>query len=149
MNDINCVTIIGRLTKDVELKTTSSGSYVARLSIANNQSKKVNNEWINNASFFTAIAWEKSAQNCAQYLHKGSKVAIHGKLDQRSWEDNAGVRHYAVEIIAQSVQFLDPKPDSQNDYQSYQQSAPKQSAQQTNYGQNEFGQDMSDDDLPF
>lgn len=147
MNDTNIVVLVGRLTKDPELKTTASGNYVARLDIACNRSVKKGDNWENQPSFFNVVVWNDAAKSCDNYLHKGSRVAVQGRLEQRSWEDrDTGAKRYAVEIVAFSVQFLDPKPENQQsqptNYNQTQQSAP-------NYGQNEFGPDMSDDDLPF
>ena len=95
---------IGNLTKDVELKTTNSGKAVATFTIAINGYK-------DSVDFINCVAWEKVAENTARYCHKGSKVAIEGKMQTRSYEAKDGSKRYVTEIICNNVQFLDSKSD--------------------------------------
>ena len=108
---LNKVTLIGNLGKDPELSYTASGVAVAKFSIATNERWKDDNgspqertEWHN------IIAWRKLAEICGQYLKKGSKVFLEGKLQTRSWDDkNTGVKRYITEIIANDLIMLDGK----------------------------------------
>jgi single-strand DNA-binding protein len=108
---LNKVILIGNLGKDPELSYTSSGVAVAKFSIATNERWKDQEgnvqervEWHN------IIAWRKLAEICGQYLKKGSKVYLEGKLQTRSWDDkNTGVKRYTTEIIADDLIMLDSK----------------------------------------
>lgn len=106
-NDINTVTIIGNLTKDPVLKETESGKKVAELRIANNSSFKKGDEWVDRANYFQVTAWGKQGENAAQYLTKGSRVAITGRLEWQSWEKPEGEGlNSRVVIVANNIQFL-------------------------------------------
>ena len=108
---LNRVTLIGHLGKDPELSYTASGIAVARFSIATNERWKDDGgnlqertEWHN------IVAWRKLAEICGQYLKKGSKVFLEGKLQTRSWDDkNTGVKRYSTEIIADDLIMLDSR----------------------------------------
>ena len=143
-NDLNKVIIIGRLTKDPELKHIPSGTAVASFSIASNRSYVVNTEKKEEVSFFNCIAWSKLGELVAQYSKKGHRICVDGRLQQRSWEDQTGVKRSTVEIVADNVQFLTPKDYSGADVQidaanPYPTSAPFEA------DNNPF----SDDDIPF
>jgi single-strand DNA-binding protein len=101
---------IGRLGRDVELKFTQSGQAVANFSIAcsetwydKDQKKQEKTEWVN------VVVWNKTAENCGQYIGKGSLVYIEGKLQTRKYDDKNGVTKYITEVVAQQVKFLDKK----------------------------------------
>ena len=106
MNDINRVFLIGRLTRDPELKTTQGGTSVASFSLANNRSYTSQNEKKEQVSFFNCIAWGKPGEVIAQYCKKGSKLGIEGRLQQRSWQDQNGQKRNTVEIVVENFQFL-------------------------------------------
>lgn len=108
-NDLNRVTLIGRLVREPELKTISSGVAVVNFSIANNRTFKVNGEKQENVSFFNCIAWSKLGELISKYCHKGSQVAIEGRLQQKTWEDQSGNKRSAVEIVVDNCQFLTQK----------------------------------------
>ena len=115
--DLNSVILIGRLTKDVETKNVN-GTTCGRFSIANNDSYVSKaGEKKENASFFDVIVWGKQAENCAKYIKKGSMVAIEGRLNQNRWTDNNNQSRSKIEIIANSIQFLDSKSAEQNNSQ--------------------------------
>ena len=97
--DLNQVTMLGRLTKDPELRYTQQGNPVCTFSIANNQGP-------DQVSFFDIVVWNKQAENCSQYLSKGKLIAITGKLNQRRWQDQNGQARSKIEIVASVVQFL-------------------------------------------
>jgi len=106
--NINRVTVTGNLTKDPELRSTSGGTQVCKLRIAvNSRRKSESGEWVDKPNYFDVTVWGAQGENCATYLAKGRPVAIDGRLDWREWDaaDGSGKRQ-AVEIIAESVQFL-------------------------------------------
>jgi single-strand DNA-binding protein len=112
--DMNKIWLIGRLTKDPELKYTQGGTPVASISIANNYVYTTNGEKKEKVSFFNIVSWGKAGEVIAQDAKKGSKLAITGRLDQRSWQAQDGTKKYAVDIILEEFQFLDTKrPDEQ------------------------------------
>ena len=104
-NDINRVLLIGRLTRDPDLKTTQGGTSVASFSMANNRSYTSQNEKKEQVSFFNCIAWGKLGETISKYVHKGDKIAVEGRLQQRSWEKD-GQKHSTVEVVIDNVQFL-------------------------------------------
>lgn len=108
--DLNKVMIIGRLTKDPEAKTTPTGTSVASFSVATNFSWKdqAGNKQ-DKTEYHNVVAWRKLAEICAQYLRKGSKVYIEGRLQTRSWDDQSGNKRYMTEIIADNMIMLDSK----------------------------------------
>ncbi|HSI80311.1 MAG TPA: single-stranded DNA-binding protein [Solirubrobacterales bacterium] len=106
--NINRVTVTGNLTRDPELRSTPSGTQVCKLRIAvNSRRRNESGEWVDKPNYFDVTVWGAQGENCATYLSKGRPVAIDGRLDWREWEasDGSGKRQ-AVEIIAESVQFL-------------------------------------------
>jgi single-strand DNA-binding protein len=107
MANFNKVLLIGNLTKDPELRYTPQGVAVVNLRMAvNRKFKDKNQEWKDEVCFITAVAWDKQAETCNQYLHKGSPLFVEGRLQSRSWEDNAGQKRNVVEVRAERVQFL-------------------------------------------
>lgn len=107
MANFNKVLIIGNLTKDPELRYTPQGTAVVNLRIAvNRKFKNKNQELKEETCFVTAVAWDKQAETCNQYLHKGSSLFVEGRLQSRSWEDNNGQKRNVIEIRAERVQFL-------------------------------------------
>jgi single-strand DNA-binding protein len=107
MADINRVVLTGRLTRDVELRTIPSGTSVAQFGMAVNRRRKNDaGEWVEEANFFNIVVWGRQGENCANYIHKGSPVAIEGRLQSRSWETEDGQKRNVVEVVADNVQFL-------------------------------------------
>jgi single-strand DNA-binding protein len=105
---VNRVVLIGRLTRDPEVRTTTTGSKVAEFSIA--VDKRNRDE---GANFFRIKAWGNQADYVANYLNKGRLVAIDGRLDWRKWQDKEGQNRETIEIVAESVQGLDRPRDDQ------------------------------------
>lgn len=105
MLDLNCVTIVGRLTRDAELKHTAGGMAVTKFSIAVNRRRKVNDQWEDEASFFDVTLWGKQGEALNQYLLKGKQVGINGELRQERWEKD-GQNRSRVEIVASGIQLL-------------------------------------------
>src|SRR5947208_6163403 len=105
---INRVVLTGNLTRDPELRSTPSGTSVCSLRIAcNTRRKDSSGEWIDKPNYFDVTVWGAQGENCATYLSKGRPVAVDGRLEWREWEaSDGGGKRQAVEIIADSVQFL-------------------------------------------
>lgn len=107
MANFNKVFLMGNLTKDPELRYTPQGTAVVNLRLAvNRKFRNRNQELKEETCFVTAVVWDKQAESCNQYLHKGSPIFIEGRLQSRSWEDNAGQKRNTIEIRAERVQFL-------------------------------------------
>lgn len=104
---MNKVILIGNTTKDLELTTMPSGTSMTRISLA---VKRPFGD--DETDFFDITVWGNSAENCAKYLHKGDKVAIVGRIQNRSYEDNKGNKKKITEIVAENVEFLNSKKDN-------------------------------------
>lgn len=107
MASLNRVILIGNLTRDPELRFTPTGSPVAGFGLAVNRVyTNKQGEKVENVDFFNIVVWAKLAELCAEYIHKGSPVAVEGRLQSRSWETEDGQKRSTVEIVAENVQFL-------------------------------------------
>lgn len=107
MASLNKVLLIGNLTKDPELRYTPQGTAVANLRLAvNRKFKDRSQELKEETCFITAVVWDKQAESCNQYLHKGSPVFVEGRLQSRSWEDTSGQKRSVIEVRAERIQFL-------------------------------------------
>ena len=107
MASLNKVMLIGNLTKDPELRYTPQGTAVVNLRCAvNRRFRNKNQETKEETCFITAVVWDKQAEACNQYLHKGSPIFVEGRLQSRSWEDAAGAKRSVIEVRAERVQFL-------------------------------------------
>ena len=151
---INNVVLVGRITKEIDLRKTQSGASVASFTLAVNRAIK--QEGQPDADFIQCVAWNKTADNMAQYLHKGSLIGVEGRIQTRSYDNQQGQRIYVTEVITQSVHFLETKNSAE------QQNAQVQSNtyQNNNFSQNGFNNgyttdyeeenyEISPDDLPF
>ena len=109
---MNCVDLTGRLTKDVELRCTKSGKPVASFTLAVKR-RLARPEDPQQADFFPIIVWGQQGEACSEHIVKGSLVAIHGRLQTRSYEAQDGSKRYVTEVIAEDVDFLASakKPD--------------------------------------
>lgn len=105
MADVNHVILIGRLTRDAELKYTSGGMAVCKFAIAVNRRKKSGEQWVEEASFFDIVLWGRSGETLNQYLVKGKQIAVEGELHQNRWEQDGQARN-KIEIMASNVQLL-------------------------------------------
>ncbi|CEM60897.1 single-stranded DNA-binding protein [Treponema phagedenis] len=158
MADINRVILVGRLTRDAELKYTQGGAAVCKFAVAINRRRKNGEEWVDEVSFFDIVLWGRQGEALNQYLVKGKQVGIEGELRQNRWEQD-GQQRSKVEIIATNIQLLGSNPGTQSGGAQPQgggaQQAPAQSAYQQrqqppaqDYGVPDF--DNSDfDNLPF
>lgn len=107
MASLNRVILIGNLTRDPELRYTPSGVPVCRLGLAVNRNyTNKNGERVEEVDFLNITTWRQQAENCAQFLQKGSPIAIEGRLRSRSWETEEGQKRYALDVTADRVQFL-------------------------------------------
>jgi single-strand DNA-binding protein len=110
--NINRVVLVGNLTRDPELRHTPGGTPVCSLRIAvNSRRKDETGQWIDKPNYFSISVFGNQAESCAQYLSKGRPVAIDGRLDWREWQTQDGQKREAVEIVADSVQFLGSRGD--------------------------------------
>ena len=106
MTDLNTVILVGRLTKDLELKYTINGMAVGTSSIAVNREAIRYSEKVKETSFFNFSMFGKIAESLKPYMTKGKQIILQGALKQRTWNDNNGEKHYVVEIIVENVQLL-------------------------------------------
>jgi single-strand DNA-binding protein len=111
--NINRVVLTGNLTRDPELRSLPSGTQVCSLRIAcNTRRKGQNGEWEDKPNYFDVTVWGAQGENCARYLSKGRPIAVDGRLEWREWETQEGQKRQSVDIIADSVQFLGGRDDS-------------------------------------
>jgi single-strand DNA-binding protein len=140
--NINRVIVVGNLTRDPELRHTPSGTAVCSLRIAVNTTRKdESGQWVDKPNYFDVTVWGQQGENCAQYLSKGRPVAIDGRLEWREWEAQDGSKRQAVEVVAESVQFLGGRQDSE--------AAAYVPAGATAGGGDDFPTSPADDDIPF
>ena len=105
--NINRVVLVGNLTRDPELRQTPGGTSVCSLRVAvNSRRRDESGQWIDKPNYFSVSVFGNQAESCAQHLSKGRPVAIDGRLDWREWQAQDGTKREAVEIVAESVQFL-------------------------------------------
>ncbi|MDR2246216.1 MAG: single-stranded DNA-binding protein [Treponema sp.] len=109
MADINHVVLVGRLTRDAELKYTAGGQAVCKFSLAINRRRKSGEQWVDEANFFDIVLWGRQGEALNQYLVKGKQVGIDGELRQDRWEQD-GQNRSKVEIVANNLQLLGGGP---------------------------------------
>ena len=111
---MNKVYLIGNLTRDPEISTTTSGISVCRMSIAVGR-RFANAEGGRDTDFFNVTAWRGTADNCAKFLKKGNKIAVSGSIQTRNYEKADGTKGFSVDIVADEVEFLTSKNDGSNE----------------------------------
>jgi len=156
---INQIVLVGRLTKDLELKYTYNNVANLRFTVAVNR-QFANQQGERQADFINCVAWRQTAENMAKFLRKGSLIGVTGRIETGSYQNQQGQTVYTTDVIADSVQFLEPRDKNQN---SQQQSNPFP-ANNSGMGTNPFPSntgnsapeptfnstiDINDDDLPF
>jgi len=150
--NVNVVVITGNLTKDPELRTTPNGTPVCKLRVAVNSRRKdsASGEWVDKPNYFDVTVWGAQGENCATYLQKGRPVAVDGRLEWREWEaqDGSGKRQ-AVEIIANSVQFLGSRGDAPTSGNGIQAAGSDVPADTSDFEGEKAGVGSGDDDIPF
>lgn len=156
---INRVVLVGRLTKDIEIRMTQSGTKIGNFTLAVQRNKAGNGGQVE-ADFVRCLAFNKTAENMEKYTHKGSQIAIEGRIQTGSYTDRDGKKVYTTDVACESVQFLDPKESTNNSYaNNYQnpQTPPPFSASMTRNNpfmdepeeEYDTGLDIDSDDLPF
>lgn len=139
MSNINRVVLVGNLTRDPELRETPNGTSVCKLRLAvNSRQKMPNGEWGEKPNYFDVTVWGNQGESAAKYLSKGRPVGIDGRLDWREWESQDGTKRQAVEIIADSVQFLRGRDDGD-----------QAGFEPTSVSSEDFAPTGADDDIPF
>jgi single-strand DNA-binding protein len=142
MAAINRVVLVGNLTRDPELRHTPSGTAVCSLRLAvNTRRKDETGQWIDKPNYFDVTVWGNQGERCAQYLAKGRPVAVDGRLEWREWETPEGNKRQAIDVVADTVQFLGSRGDG--DGGSY---IPAETGA-TPAG--DFPSSPTDDDIPF
>lgn len=124
---MNKVLLLGRLTKDPELRYTNNNTAVCSFTLAVNRQKK------DEVDFIPIVTWDKQAEFCSKYFTKGRQVAVVGRIQVRSWDDNEGKKRYTTEVVAQETYFADSK---------------KQEGQQEEFIPEEYTIE-NEDELPF
>lgn len=149
--DINKVTIIGRLTRDPEVKFLPSGTAIMEFSIASNDRIKRGENWEDKASFFDCTTFGRQAETLGEYLHKGSQVGIDGKLSQDTWQDKqTGQNRSKVKIIAERVQMLGGKGGGSGQSQEQRQEQSGEENQEPQFfQQGATAPSGNDDPVPF
>src|SRR5690554_3987557 len=143
---MNKVSLIGRITKDLELRRTNTNLAYCKFTLAVNRMFSKNNE----ADFINCVAWKKTAENLVKYMGKGSRIGVVGAIQTGSYQNQNGQKVYTTEVNVSEVEFLDTKAETQNNnnYQEnvYQETGFEKQTTQDNITPNDFG---SDGDLPF
>ncbi len=153
---MNKVILIGRLTKDPELKTTSNGLSTVTFSLAV-QRPFTNQNGEREADFINCVAWRKQAENIAKYCNKGSQVAAEGRISTRTYDAQDGTKRYVTEVVCDNVTFLGAKGSSNTGNAGYEPDPIPQNVnaiQSTDVTEDpfkDFGEEvvLTDDDLPF
>ncbi len=152
---INRVVLVGRLTRDPELRKTQNGTSVCSFTMAVN--RRMQTQGQPDADFISCVAWNKLADLMTQYLHKGSLIGLEGRIQTRNYDNQQGQRVYVTEVVADNIQFLEPKNAQSSNYsqpveaQSFAQntySAPVQNTFDSTFDANDT-LDIASDDLPF
>ncbi|MDR0554129.1 MAG: single-stranded DNA-binding protein [Treponema sp.] len=150
MADLNHVAIIGRLTRDAELKYTAGGQAVCKFSIAVNRRRKVGEQWADEANFFDIVLWGKQGESLNQYLVKGKQIGVDGELRQDRWEQD-GQNRSKVEIVAANIQLLGGTggPGGNSSPAPYPERRNEGSGQERSVRDVPPGDDGFADDIPF
>lgn len=143
---LNKAMIIGNLGRDPELRYTPSGQPVTQFTVAVNRNyKDAEGEWKEETEWFRVVAWGPLAERTAEYLRKGRKVYVEGRLQTRQWEGQDGAKRYTTELIAQTVTPLDPRPRDE----AGESPEPRPSGRGTAAAEPSPADDTDLEDLPF
>ena len=156
---MNKVILIGRLTRDPELRYTSSNIPVATFSLAVDRTFTAQNGE-RETDFINIVVWRKQAENCKNYINQGSQVAVEGRIQTRNYEDQNGQKRYVTEVVADNVQFLDTKASREqrmnnsnnvNPYNLSEAEAPQTTTDIPEDPFKDFGEEIKieENDLPF
>ncbi|MGE5689162.1 MAG: single-stranded DNA-binding protein [Pseudomonadota bacterium] len=142
---VNRVVLVGNLTRDPELRHTPSGTAVCSLRLAvNSRQKQADGQWGEKPNYFSVTVWGQQGENCAQYLSKGRPVAVDGRLDWREYQAQDGTKREAIEIVADSVQFLGGRGDGEGGG-----GQPQFVPASAQAAEADFPPAAADDDIPF
>jgi single-strand DNA-binding protein len=142
MKDINVVSLTGRLTRDMEIKYTPSGTPVGKFALAVNRNKKRGDKWVDEASFFECAYFGKSAEGLSQYMTKGKQLGLSGEMRQERWTAQDGQNQSRVVVVVSSLSLMGSKEAVNKPQQA---PAPVKAPQQNQYP----GPEVFDDDIPF
>jgi len=150
---INRTVLVGRLTRDPELRYTSSNIAVVKFTLAVNRTF-AGPSGEREADFIQCVVWRKQAENLARFVRKGSLLGIEGRIQTGSYDDKDGIRKYTTEVVCDSVQFLEPKSQENTynrDYgsQEYSKGYQKNDYQKPKKQESTPTIDVAEDDLPF
>lgn len=151
MKSLNKVTLIGNATKDPELKYTPQGTAVCSFSIATNREwKDSTGQRKEEATFTRVVAWSKLAEIISQYLVKGSRAYIEGRLSNRSWKDQQGIDHYVTEVVADELILLDNKRvEQQATVEEVHPVEPEPPEPEVTEPKEDDKEEINPDDIPF
>ena len=151
---INNVVLVGRMTRDADLRYTPSNQAVATFTLAVNRNFK-NQAGEREADFINCVIWRQAAENLANWAKKGALIGITGRIQTRNYENGQGQRVYVTEVIAENFQLLESRSSREGQggnynspYQAPAQSTPNFAREENPFGAND-PMDISDDDLPF
>lgn len=152
---INTVVLTGRITKDIELRRTTSGKTCTSFTLAVNRNKQ-------ETDFINCVAWDKVAELLERYTHKGSQIGVEGRIQTRNYDDRNGKKVYITEVLVNSISFLEPiKSDTSEFHKGVTNTqVSNKSRLESNYESDMYAQslteeaerysiELSDDDLPF
>lgn len=150
---MNRTILVGRLTRDPELRITPNGVAVANFNIAVNRPFK-NEQGEQEADFVNCVTWRKQAENLANYMKKGSRIGVDGRIQTRSYDNDQGQRIFVTEVLAESIQFLESRSESQGNQAHHNQQTNQSQSNYSSQQSNPFEGDaepvnIGDDDLPF
>lgn len=144
---INNVVLVGRLTKDPDLRYTANGTGVATFTLAVNRNF-TNQDGNREADFINCVIWRKSAETLANYAHKGTLLGVTGRVQTRNYDNQQGQRVYVTEVVAESFQLLESRSNNEKRHDDKQQ----QNTNTNNSATDPFNGssiDIGDDDMPF
>ena len=148
---INTVVLTGRLTKDIELRRTTSGKICTSFTLAVNRNKQ-------ETDFINCVAWDKVAELLERYTHKGSQIGVEGRIQTRNYDDRNGKKVYVTEVLVNSISFLEPINSDTSEFHNTQgnnKSRLEPNSESDMYAQSlteeaeRYSIELSDDDLPF
>ncbi|MFR3684871.1 MAG: single-stranded DNA-binding protein [Enterococcus sp.] len=150
---INNVVLVGRLTKDPDLRYTANGTAVASFTLAVNRNFK-NSDGQQEADFINCVIWRKSAETLANTVRKGQQIGLTGRIQTRSYDNQQGQRVYVTEVVAESFNYLEKRENGQSNNQQQNSNYQNTNNQNSNFDRDQdpfagTSIDISDDDLPF
>jgi len=148
--DLNKVMLIGRVTQDPEVRTTPTGISVSSFGLATNLYwNDQQGQRQEKVEFHNIVVWRKLAEICGQYLHKGSKVYLEGRLQTSSWDDQSGNKRYRTEVIVDNMIMLDRKSDSGSEPTSSMPQEQNFTQQSPTHSEQSQEEEISVEDIPF